>query len=250
MKSILKKGFTLTELLLCIAIIAIITAMGGAIAKNSAEKAFNNYFFYGFANLYDATFENGNRETNTINNYANKLEDIFNENNSGAACSGTPTTCTVTTSNGISYEITEIITDSVYQIQMSVPAMKTRATPNGIKRTRIIYMRTNPTTNRPIMFPAAPNAPQQTFDVNLLDGNEAILLLPTYINRGENPIVTSAAGERQKRPIQYVNYNDAFCSINGVNLTDQNGITYITCAAGSTPTPGVIQFANPSKIRL
>ena len=256
MKSILKKGFTLTELLLCVAIISIVTAVGGSIAKHSAEKAYNNYFFYGFANLYDATMhierkdiEDSYKGADTLEHYATKLNTIFNENTKSAIPSEDKTTWTVNTSNGIKYEISELSSGTGYEIQMYVPALKTRNTPNSYKRTRIIYIRSG--ENSGIMFPSALST--ETYDVDLQNN---ILLLPTYINRGERQIKEDN-GQIRIIPIRYYSYHDAYCilSAGGNTSLEENGTTYIDCDSFTTPTgennnPGIIQFANPSKIRL
>ena len=55
----IKSGFTLSELLLCVGIIAIVSAMGMTIAKQGTEKAYKLYFSTGYMNLYDALAEEG-----------------------------------------------------------------------------------------------------------------------------------------------------------------------------------------------
>lgn len=48
------KGFTLSELLLCIGIIGVVSAMGMTITKISTDRAYNLYYYTGYTNLYNA----------------------------------------------------------------------------------------------------------------------------------------------------------------------------------------------------
>ena len=48
------KGFTLSELLLCIGIIGVVSAMGMTITKISTDRAYNLYYYTGYINLYNA----------------------------------------------------------------------------------------------------------------------------------------------------------------------------------------------------
>ena len=49
-----KKAFTLAELLLCLGIIGVISAMGLVIAKHGTDKAYNLFYYNGYINLYNA----------------------------------------------------------------------------------------------------------------------------------------------------------------------------------------------------
>ena len=48
------RGFTLAELLLCVGIIGIVSAMGITVAKISTERAYNLLYYTGYINLYNA----------------------------------------------------------------------------------------------------------------------------------------------------------------------------------------------------
>lgn len=48
------RGFTLAELLLCVGIIGIVSAMGMTIAKIGTDKAYNTFYYAGYINLYNA----------------------------------------------------------------------------------------------------------------------------------------------------------------------------------------------------
>ena len=49
-----KNAFTLAELLLCLGIIGVISAMGLVIAKHGTDKAYNLFYYNGYINLYNA----------------------------------------------------------------------------------------------------------------------------------------------------------------------------------------------------
>ena len=54
-----KQGFTLAELLLCLIILGIVTALGMTITKRTTAHAYNLFFYTGYSNLYDAIREIG-----------------------------------------------------------------------------------------------------------------------------------------------------------------------------------------------
>lgn len=50
----LNKAFTLAELLLCLGIIGVVSAMGMTIAKHGTDRAYNLFYYNGYINLYNA----------------------------------------------------------------------------------------------------------------------------------------------------------------------------------------------------
>lgn len=50
----LNKAFTLAELLLCLGIIGVVSAMGMVIAKHGTDRAYNLFYYNGYINLYNA----------------------------------------------------------------------------------------------------------------------------------------------------------------------------------------------------
>lgn len=50
----LNKAFTLAELLLCLGIIGVVSAMGMVIAKHGTDRAYNLFYYNGYINIYNA----------------------------------------------------------------------------------------------------------------------------------------------------------------------------------------------------
>lgn len=76
MKNLEKKGFSLAELLLCIAIIGVVSAMGMTITKHSSDKAYNLYYYTGYINLYNAIADakaSGRSGATNIMNHVNEV---------------------------------------------------------------------------------------------------------------------------------------------------------------------------------
>ena len=67
-----KHGFTLAEVLLCIAIIGIVIAMGMKITQNMTQRAYDKYWATGYLNLYDVL--------NDMNSYAGENPNDYWQN--------------------------------------------------------------------------------------------------------------------------------------------------------------------------
>lgn len=72
-----KKAFTLAELLLCVGIIGIVSAMGVVIAKHSTDKAYNLFYYSGYINLYYAIADAKAQNSEELSNRA-IMENVAN----------------------------------------------------------------------------------------------------------------------------------------------------------------------------
>ena len=239
-----KRAFTLAELLLCIGIIGIVSAMGMVITKHSIDKAYQLYYYTGYINLYyaiaEAKRQGATNATATMSNATQLLRD-------GSA-------------NGItySYDIPVAVDDSATEntmyknvfIIMSVPAAKTR-TNNGLQEVQLYYSYDSDTLIplAPVEGSAAPNL-QTRRD-----------LLPAYIDDGKvgrNNVANRDNGFRYEKPT-YGSFKDAFCSLKGTGYQEIYGddIVVISCAAGTytnirrrvggVSVNGVLKIASPQK---
>lgn len=260
-----KLGFTMAELLLCIAIIGIVSAMGMTITKKSTEKAYNLYFYTGYVNLYNA-----------IADAVESGEDAY----PSGLCTGMPTSTgmpnnmpthetpfvrhiakvlgvdegelkpnggsgSFTTKNGIEYIFLNQATcpgANAARIYMYVPAAKTRNN-NGRIGTELFYM-------SDIQQLVPTNHANQYNNNKVISLQERRDLLPAYIDDGRvgrNNTLNRANWEYE-RPI-YGSYKDVFCSIYGTSkkidgAIDCAGVTSI--AAGRT---GVLKVVDPRKAK-
>ena len=212
-----KKGFTMAELLLCLGIIGVISAMGIVATKSSADSAYNLYYYNGYINLY-----------NTIAEILSKEETINNEQL--ALYLGEVSGGVVKTKNGITYNATTNALDGT-TITMTIPQRKTRNN-NGRGTVSFRYYPNNggyliPLTNG---------------TVNLQERRD---LLPTYIDDGIVGRVNRTTGTFT--PIPYYSYRQAFCA-----LVNENVAGVITCDdVEDKPniTTGVLKVTNPKKAR-
>lgn len=80
-----KKAFTLAELLLCVGIIGIVSAMGVVIAKHSTDRAYSLFYYNGYINLYNAIADAkaGNSELSNTQIMQEVASTLSKENNGG-----------------------------------------------------------------------------------------------------------------------------------------------------------------------
>lgn len=242
-----KRAFTLAELLLCIGIIGIVSAMGMVITKHTTDKAYQLYYYTGYINLYyaiaDAKLQGAANATETMSNAMDLLTDNRDISGDGVT--------TAECANGItySYNIPDVEESSVV-ITMSVPAAKTR-TNNGLQEVQLYYSYDSDTLIplAPVEGSAAPNL-QTRRD-----------LLPAYIDDGKvgrNNVANRDNGFRYEKPT-YGSFKDAFCSLKGTGYQEIYGddIVVISCAAGTytnirrrvggVSVNGVLKIASPQK---
>lgn len=268
---ILKKGFTLAELLLVIAIIGIVSAMGAVITKKTTDKAYDMYYYTGYVNLANALTEaemNGKTSSISFDNFSYEndlvkyLAEIFtgDENNFDR---GSGSYTTVEAKNGILYQLWHpTITGGAATIVMGVPAPKTRSNTNNLvtnnrpyKLSAFYYL----TANDKYKGMLIPRSEAGFFNVgletNLLNRKD---LLPVYIDDGlkgrmRTDLQTSDSALTKRA---YYSFREAFCRMNGGNYTtnviDGSSKLLVDCtgiALPAEPEIGVLKFADPRKAR-
>lgn len=202
------KGFTLTELLICVAIIGIISAMGATIMKKTTAKAYREYYRTGYQNLYDALADlrysrkdidnAGNPKNSTV--LAGELRDLFSvpQRNGDAATM-------VRTRNGIIYNIAaDNNSKGSYIITMQVPQAKTRSNLTGLSQAEEYFYHFDPNTGEAHLIPLAMQA-DNPLKFYVDEGTEGRI---TYAPSGSTPSVTY-------NKITPVSYREAACQVNG-----------------------------------
>ena len=233
-----KNGFTLVELLLCIGIIGVVTAMGMLITKRSADSAYNLYYYTGYINLYNAIADARTMGLTSNSDIIKHAKDILS-----SKVQTKVTTTTISTSNGITYTCSSNDNNNYFEIIMTIPQRKTRQN-NGTASTRFIYYN----ENGGLLIPVA-SADEN--NINLQERND---LLPTYIDNGiVGRAVKTSSSYKYDRPAYY-SYREAYCRLNNNASLTINGETVISCAGLQAPTAsevnsGFLKVANPRKVR-
>ena len=75
------RGFTLAELLLCVGIIGIVSAMGMTVAKIGTDKAYNSFYYAGYINLYNAIADAKSRGKETNEDIMEHARDLLSKDN-------------------------------------------------------------------------------------------------------------------------------------------------------------------------
>lgn len=223
-----KQAFSMVELLLTIAIIGIVSAMGLTISKKTTEQAFDLYYYQGFINLYYALAECYSTDNcNSATERTNYLNKLLGQNDLLINAS-------IIAKNGISYQVKNECTE----FNMKVPKTKEKKQ-NGID----IVIRDE------LLIPKHPA--NTANDPDLLKRRD---LLPAYIDDGFVGRRTSATGKIDR--IKYYSYEEVLCRITngGTDKTLGDITDIISCATvpnwtSVKPTEGVIKFGKPSRIR-
>ena len=206
-----KKGFTLAELLLCMGIIGIVTAMGMVITKHTTQKAYDRYWQTGYINLYNVLAE-CEREAVPISPQAGNVFQLDNDGHlqmQGTGLSGcivrhfdnaTLNGAVITVRNGITY-ISEKLAPSTYRITMRIPQERTRANRNGFVSTQFLY-----SYKDHLLIPIPQNQLTLGITTSLFDRAD---LLPFYSDNGAIGRQGTGTGFQK---ITKMSFRQAFCA--------------------------------------
>ena len=245
-----RRAFSLAELLIVIAIIAIVTAMSFTIAKKGIKNAYNLFFYTGYNGIYEAIgdaidYGYALSSTNLSNcDFTNHIVKILSAEKTGSGNS-----VQISAPNGIVYTMSfltsyiddrgeEDVTGSIYKIVMKIPYQKT----GNIKEAKVslYYL---PDYNNGILIPSGVINTDNNINLQIRKD-----LLPFYIDDGSvgRPLKTSSGGYNYTKPT-YTNFKTAFCNANGSLVLDNN--TYVSCTGIATNSKkGLLKAVNPRKI--
>ena len=245
-----RQAFSLAELLIVIAIIAIVIAMSFTIAKKGIKNAYNLFFYTGYNGIYEAigdAIDYGYALSSTNISNCDFINHIVKILSAEKTTSGNGVQ--IAAPNGIVYNMSfltnyteemgdEEVTKSIYKIVMKIPYQKT-GNINEAKIT-LYYL---PDYNNGILVPSGViNADN---NVNLQNRQD---LLPFYIDDGSvgRAVETSSGSYSYTKPT-YTNFKTAFCQSNGSLVLGGN--TYVNCTGITTNSKkGLLKAVNPRKI--
>lgn len=239
-----EKAFSLAELLIVMAIIAIITAMSFSIAKKGIKSAYNLFFYTGYNGIYEAigdAIDYGYSPDSANLGNSDFIEHITKIMSAQKSVSGNDVK--IEAPNGITYTIsykTDYILENesgpIYQIIMKVPYQKTGNESEA--KSTLYYL---PNLRNGMLIPYGVITADN--NVNLQRRQD---LLPFYIDDGSvGRILEYSNGYSYSKPV-FTNFREAFCQLYG-SLTLE-GVSYVSCSGILAGKKGLLKVANPRKI--
>ncbi len=247
MIKLLKKGFSLAELLIVIAIIAIVTAMSFTIAKKGIQDAYNLFFYTGYNGIFSAlgdAVDYGYHITGTGLDTCDFIKHVVKVL-SGTEESTADGSIKFKTPNGIKYTISYVgsytynsETADYYKIVMEVPHQKMSSSASEAKVTFYYFTK----LNNGMLIPDATS----TVD-NLINLQVRRDLLPFYIDNGTvGRVIEYEEGQYSYEKPAFYDFKTAYCKIYG-SLT-LNSTTFVDCTGISKNAKGIIRPISPKKI--
>ena len=246
MIKLIKKGFSLAELLIVMAIIAIVTAMSFTIAKKGIQDAYNLFLYTGYQGMYDAigdAVDYGYQITNTGVNTCDFTKHIV-KILSGTEESSSSTSIKFAVPNGIKYTLSYAGAYTYnseqgyyYKIVMEVPHQKKSSSDSGAKITFYYF----PTYNNGILIPDSVSSAD-----NLINLQSRRDLLPFYVDDGTvGRVIEYSGGYGYEKPAFY-DFKNAYCKAYGTLTLASK--TFVNCSGIAQSTKGVVKPVNPRKI--
>ena len=113
-----KRAFTLAELLLCIGIIGIVSAMGMVITKNTTDKAYQLYYYTGYINLYNAIAEAKLQGATNATDTMSKAMDLLKVDNTTSASAGINVAKNLNSDlNLLTFKAVSYVNDDIYHMK-------------------------------------------------------------------------------------------------------------------------------------
>lgn len=256
-----KKGFSLAEVLIALAIVAIIATMAFTISKKSAENAYNMYIYTGYIGISDAIADAAHNklelEYQNVKNCEaiNYIMKVLSVNSSKVTKKTSSDNISFTTPNKINYEIwtagkkargedtSEEISPYFY-IKMTVPTARTTSTNQGAS----ICFSYAPKEEWSALIPFQQDALCTT---TIADIQKRVDLLPFYIDNGRLGMRTTYNKKEvsEPEPRHYYSFEQAACTLYGDITTFSKNLN---CSGVNTsnvkPNKGVLKVANPRKV--
>lgn len=255
MKKNIKKGFTLAELLISIAIISIISTMGIVISKKGMDKAYDYYVYNSYKTISSAI---GDAISNNYKIDDNKedweafliyISDLFGGSKSEFSIDLDERYSFISLKNGVVYKFNNTHKG---HIRILLPSANSKG--------RILDFYLDPDHYEYGLIPASNEAYNDSLSVlNRID------LLPFTIDDGEKGKIASRLNEdnlssfdapdyldKGHKAIERYSYKKAFCNIYGTYTNTNNPIDFavfkIDCDGEDPSEKGVLRLLNPKKV--
>lgn len=113
-----KRAFTLAELLLCIGIIGIVSAMGMVITKHTTDKAYQLYYYTGYINLYNAIAEAKLQGATNATDTMSKAMELLKVDNTTSASAGINVASNMDSDlNLLTFKAVSYVNDDIYHMK-------------------------------------------------------------------------------------------------------------------------------------
>ncbi len=248
-----KIGFSLAELLICLAIIAVIATFGFAITKHNIDSAYDRYIYTGYRGLYDAILEanaQGYEFTESsgyiFNNFKGYIGYLLNKTGEQ-----TPKdSYEINASNGVKYKFVDFYGGEssgepcYVEIEMQVPSKKRIGSNNKTINHHTICLGYWPQEDYGVLLPL--NNTQSCS--NTIDVRDRIDLLPFYLEDGVvGRFVDTGDGQGKiYRERTYYSAKNAICTVFGtITIRNRDNSVHYTCTNSNT---NIIIFWNVSHI--
>lgn len=249
MKKNIKKGFTLAELLISIAIISIISTMGIVISKKGMDKAYDYYVYNSYKSISSAigdAISNGYSYNIENQYFAKYLQSLFSSQLSVFDSVSDNNFALLYLKNGVVYKFNKT---NKGHIRILLPSANSKG--------RILDFYLDPEHYEYGLIPASNEAYNNSLSVlNRID------LLPFTIDDGETGKIAShfntytsnfdapAYLDPYHKAIERYSYKDAFCNL--YDDYDKKIFDYaefeIDCGSVNPSKKGVLRLLNPKKV--
>ena len=250
MKKNIKKGFTLAELLISIAIISIISTMGIVISKKGMDKAYDYYVYNSYKTISSAigdAISNGYSYDITNVGFTTYLQSLFSSQ-----------LLTFVPDNGNNFALLYLKNGVVYKFNNTYKGHIRILLPSANSKGRILDFYLDPDHYEYGLIPASNEAYNDSLSVlNRID------LLPFTIDDGETGKIVSRLNvdnlssfdtptylDPTQKAIERYSYKEAFCKLYGNynGETIDNAKFKINCGGITSSNKGVLRLLNPKKV--
>lgn len=243
-----KKGFTLAELLICIAIISVIAAMGMVVSKKGVERAYDFYVYNSYKSISSAIGEaitNG-CSLDTLLSSPENLETFYNNIITAFNLTSDPTiqnnTITFSTTQNVTYFITQIQQESLLLINIYIPG------PNKARQLVFLF---DPTLPEYGLIPASQGGLVVVDRIDLLPftiNDDTTGKIANVLNENETTFSVKFLDESNKSRQKY-SYKDAFCELyDGQNLYKNEDISFEIICNNTNKKKGALKVLDPKKV--